>query len=70
MPDDKSISPRRDPCSVADMLLKEHGIEKALKRIANEKANARRARSRQRFQFWVAISDAINSRDETLRDRH
>jgi hypothetical protein len=61
MADDKPISLRRDPRSVADMLLKEHGVEKALKRIASEKANARRARSRQRFQFWDAISQAVGS---------
>ena len=59
MPDDKNISPRRDPRGVAEMLLKAHGAEKALKRAASEKASARRARSKQRFQFWVAISDAI-----------
>jgi len=59
MPDDKVISPRRDPRSVAEMLLKTEGVEKALKRVASEKASARRARSKQRFQFWVAIRDAI-----------
>jgi hypothetical protein len=59
MADDKPISLRRDPRSVADMLLKEQGAEKALKRVASEKANARRARSRQRFQFWDAISQAL-----------
>jgi len=59
MDNQKPISPRRDPRTVADMLLKEHGVEKALKRIASEKASARRARSRQRFQFWNAISEAL-----------
>jgi hypothetical protein len=75
MADDKPISLRRDPCSVADMLLKEQGVEKALKRVASEKANARRARSRQRFQFWDAISqalqtggDAYNRPDRERRD--
>jgi hypothetical protein len=63
MQDVKPISPRRDPRSVAVMLLQEHGVEKALKRVASEKANARRARSRQRFQFWAAISDEISARD-------
>jgi len=65
MPDDKNISPRRDPRSVADMLLKVHGAEKALKRVASEKASARRARSRQRFQFWVAISEVIVAREQS-----
>lgn len=68
MPEVKSISPRRDPRTVADMLLKEHGIEKALKRVESEKASARRARSRQRFQFWVAISEVISSGDGAWRD--
>ncbi len=68
MPEDKPISPRRDPRTVADMLLKEHGIEKAMKRVESEKASARRARSRQRFQFWVAISEVISSDDRGWRD--
>ncbi len=69
MPDDKPISPRRDPRSVADMLLKEHGMERAMKRVATEKASARRARSRQRFQFWVAISEAIHAQGPTWNGR-
>ena len=59
MADDKPISPRRDPRSVAEMLLRTQGLEKALKRVASEKASARRARSRVRFQFWTNISGLI-----------
>jgi hypothetical protein len=64
MPDDRPISPRRDPTTVAEMLLKAHGPEMALKRVASEKANARRARSRLRYQFWVAICEAIIAHDQ------
>jgi hypothetical protein len=68
MHDDKVISPRRDPRGVAEMLLKAHGAEKALKRVASEKASARRARSRQRFQFWAAISEVITAQSRNGRD--
>ena len=68
MPDDKVISPRRDPRSVAEMLLRAHGAEKALKRVASEKASARRARSRQRFQFWAAISEVIAARNQLVKE--
>jgi hypothetical protein len=64
MPDVRIISPRRDPRSVAEMLLKTEGAEKALKRVASEKASARRARSKQRFQFWAAIRDAIVAQEQ------
>ena len=69
MPDDKAISLRRDPRCVADMLLKTEGMEKALKRVASEKASARRARSKLRFQFWVAICDAIAAHEQTETGR-
>lgn len=64
MSDHKVISPRRDPRSVAEMLLKTRGAEQALKRVASEKASARRARSRQRFQFWLAISEVIAEHEQ------
>ncbi|MGO9742866.1 MAG: hypothetical protein ACLPN5_15420 [Roseiarcus sp.] len=59
---EKPISPRRNVCDVADQLLRAHGTESALKRAALERANARRARSRIRFQFWLAIAEAIEAR--------
>jgi len=65
MPADKIISPRRDPRSVAEMLVKTEGAEKALKRVASEKASARRARSKQRFQFWVAICEEIVANEQS-----
>jgi hypothetical protein len=59
---EKPISPRRDVGTVADLLWRTHGPESALKRAANERASARRARNRQRFQFWQAIFAAIEAR--------
>ena len=59
---EKPISPRRDVGTVADLLMRTQGLECALKRAANERASARRARNRQRFQFWQAIYAAIEAR--------
>ncbi len=59
---EKPISPRRDVGKVADLLMRTQGLECALKRAANERASARRARNRQRFQFWQAIFAAIEAR--------
>ncbi len=59
---EKPISPRRDVCDVVDQLLRAHGPESALKRAALERASARRARSRVRFQFWLAIAEAFEAR--------
>ena len=60
--EERPISPRRDVGAVTDLLLRAQGPESALKRAANERASARRARSRQRFQFWLAISAEIEAR--------
>ena len=59
---EKPISPRRDVGAVADLLMRTQGLECALKRAANERTSARRARNRQRFQFWQAIYAAIEAR--------
>ena len=46
----------------AQLLVTRRGLEVACKRAANEKSNARRARSRQRFKFRAAIAVAIEAR--------
>ena len=56
------ISPRRDVGKVVDLLTRASGPESALKRAISEQAHACRARSRQRFQFWLAIAAAIEAR--------
>ena len=60
-PEIKSISPRSDVNAVAAMLLRTEGAKLALKRAANERLGARRARSRRRFQFWLAVTAAIEA---------
>ena len=64
---EKPISPRRDVGTVADLLMRTQGLECALKRAANERASARRARNRQRFQFWQAIYAAIEARGNEVK---
>ena len=63
----KPISPRRDVETVADLLLRTHGPENALKHAASERASARRARNRLRFQFWQNISAAIEARRNEVK---
>ena len=64
---ERPISPRRDVGTVADLLMRTQGLECALKRAVNERASARRARNRQRFQFWQAIYAAIEARGNEVK---
>lgn len=61
-PQEQNISPRRDVNAVAEMLLNTAGSAAALKRAAKELASARQARSRRRFQFWLAVTIAVEAR--------
>jgi len=58
----KTISPNRDVAAVARQLLMNADAKTALKKVASEKASARRARSRKRWQFWTAIAAEIEAR--------
>jgi hypothetical protein len=49
------ISPKMEVPRADQLLVTRHGLEVAVKSAANEKSNARRARNRERFEFWAAI---------------
>jgi hypothetical protein len=51
-----------DVDAVVSILLEEHGNTKARERALREQQNARRARSRKRFAFWVAVASEIDAR--------
>jgi hypothetical protein len=51
----------------AELLIARYGQAAALKRAASEKLDARRARSRRRFQFWMAIAMEIQVRSRFSR---
>jgi hypothetical protein len=61
------ISPKMEVPRAAQLLVTRHGLEVAVKSAANEKSNARRARNRERFEFWAAIAVEIEARSHEGR---
>jgi len=55
-----------DVDAVVSILLEEHGNTKARGKALREQQNARRARSRKRFAFWVAVASEIDARQQAL----
>ena len=62
----RAVSHYMDVDAVVSILLEEHGNTKARERALREQQNARRARSRKRFAFWVAVASEIDARQQAL----
>ena len=60
----RAVSHYMDVDAVVSILLEEHGNTKARGKALREQQNARRARSRKRFAFWVAVASEIDARQQ------
>jgi len=56
--------PKRSESDMARQLIFEHGMKVAHQKAVGERTRARRARSRDEFQYWSAVISEIESAPE------
>jgi hypothetical protein len=58
---------KTDPSAMAEKLLAGGDPGSALKRVKEELAQARRARSRHRYTYWAAVEAALHAEPSEVR---
>jgi hypothetical protein len=57
----RSLSHFMSPDAVGALLRERHGVAKAQTVVLRKQREARRARSRRRFKFWVEVASLIDA---------
>jgi hypothetical protein len=63
----RGIPMKTDPSAMAEKLLAGGDSGSALKRVKEELAHARRARSRHRYSYWAAVETALRAEPTEAR---
>jgi hypothetical protein len=57
-----AVSHHMELNAAVSILISEHGDDRAHRVALREQQNARRARSRKRFEFWITVASEIDAR--------